>query len=290
MEASAVRKVTVIATGAGAGHPEHVHGTKKPALWWIFTSKRSITLPISVFVVEHDDGLVLFDTGADPAVVTDPDYWPDRITRLFMSHIFDFEIGSDDGLASQLERAGYDAADVTKAVLSHLHFDHAGGIGDIPGADLLVAGDAWQHMLGAHPEREGVLRRDIAVPGAHWQLLEFEPTSDPALAPFTEAHDVMGDGSLMVVATPGHLPGAVSMLVRRRNAPPVLLVGDLTYSVELLERDQVAGTGDKKLLRQSFAKVRALRAHTPELVVVASHERTAAARLAAEAGGPHSPS
>ena len=42
----------------------------------------------------------------------------------------------------------------------------------------------------------------------------------------------------------------------------------------------MAGTGDKKLLRQSYAKVRALKAHTPDLVIVAAHDTTAAGKLA----------
>ena len=281
-----VSKVAVITTGWGAGHPEHINGTRKPSLWWIFTSRRWIPLPINVFVIEHDDGLVLFDTGVDPAVASDSDYWPDRVTRLFMDHIFRFDVTDDDGLATQLERAGYRASDVTTAVLSHLHFDHAGGIGDIPQADLLTAPEAWDHLLGSHPEREGVLRRDLVVPGARWQLLDFQPTADPALAPFTVAHDVMGDGSLMVVPTPGHLPGSVSMLVRRRSAPPVLLIGDLSYSEERLQRDQLPGTGDKELLRQSFAKVRTMKANTPDLVVVASHDTTAVGKLDEAAAAP----
>lgn len=205
--AASVRRVAVVAIGSGAGHPEHVYGSRKPALWWILTSRQWVALPVNVFVIEHADGLVLFDTGLDPALVTDPHYWPDPVTRFFMSRIFRFDIGPDDRLATRLEQAGYAAGDVTKAVLSHLHFDHAGGIGDIPQAELLVAADAWEHMLGAHPEREGVLRRDIVVLGAHWRQMAFAPVTDPELAPFGAAFDVMGDGSLMVVPTPGHLPG-----------------------------------------------------------------------------------
>ena len=100
---SKVRDVTVVTTGVGGGHPEHVYGTRKPTLWWIFTSRRWVDLPVNVYVIERDDGLVLFDTGADPAVASDPTYWPDRVTRLFMSRIFRFHIGPEDRLASQLE-------------------------------------------------------------------------------------------------------------------------------------------------------------------------------------------
>lgn len=278
-ETTPVRHVSVITTGSAGLHHEHMNGTRKPDLWWIFLSRRFVDIPVNVFVIEHDDGLVLFDTGPHPGLFTDPEYWPDRVTRLFMNNIFRLDVGPDDLLGARLERAGYRAADVTAAVMSHLHFDHAGGIGDIPDAQLFVAPDAWEHMMGSHPEREGVLRRDVDVAGANWTLIDFEPTTDPDLAPFTEAFDVKGDASMVVVPTPGHLPGSVSMLIRRSEAPPVLLIGDLSYSEDLLQRDQVPATGDKELLLKSFAKVRALKRHTPDLVIIASHDTTAADKL-----------
>ena len=279
---AAVRDVRVITTGAGSLHPEHMYGTRKPTLWWIATSKEWVRVPLNVFIIEHGDGLVLFDTGMDPAAGSDPAYWPDRITRWFLGRIFRFEIDAHDRLGDRLEGAGYRPEDVKAAVLSHLHFDHAGGIADIPGAELFVAAEAWEHLVCTpHPEREFVPRPHVLVPGARWNLLEFTPTDDPDLAPFTEACDLMGDGTLMVLPTPGHLPGSVSMLVRRGTSPPILLIGDLTYSEELLSNNQFAATGDKHSLRESFATVRALRAHMPELVIIASHDTTAADKLAA---------
>lgn len=274
-----IRRVTVINTGSGGAHREHLYGTRKPALWWIFFGRQRVKLPINVYVIEHADGLVLFDTGMDPAVVTDPDYWPDRVTGMFMRNIFEWDIPPDDNLGRQLELAGYAATDVTKAVISHLHADHAAGIRFIPQADLFVAAEAWQHMLGPHPEREMVLRRDIAVLGAKWREIAFTPTVDPSLAPFSESFDLMGDGSLVVLPTPGHVPGSVSMLVRQGDGPPLLLVGDLTYAEELLERDRVPATGDSEVLRESFAKVRSLKERIPDLVILPSHDAAAATKL-----------
>lgn len=279
MRPSPIEKVSVIITGRGSGHHEHVYGTKKPTLWWIFFGKRRITLPINVYAIEHPDGLVLFDTGVDTRVVTDPDYWPDPITALFMRNIFEWDIEPSDRLGRQLELAGYAASDVSKAVISHLHADHVGGIGDIPQADLYVANEAWEHMLGPHPEREMVMRRDIVVLGARWKRVEFTPTTDPLLSRFGGVFDLMGDESMVVVPTPGHLGGSVSMLVRRAHGPPLLLVGDLTYSEELLDRDQVPGTGDPALLRQSFAKVRALKEQIPDLIILPAHDPLASDKL-----------
>lgn len=271
--------VSVISTGTGEAHWEHVYGTHKPALWWIFFGRRWVTLSLNVYVVERSDGLVLFDTGQDRAVVTDPDYWPAGFTGTIFRHVFRFHIGPDETLTRQLEKSGYSVADVRKAVFSHLHGDHIGGIREILHADLVVSSEAWEDMLGPHPERHFVFRRDIDLPGAKWQQISFQPTDDPSLAPFTHAFDLMGDGSMILLPTPGHLPGSLSMLVRRDGAPPLLLIGDLTYGVELLERGQLPGTGDKKELRASFAKVLALKERMPDLIILAAHDTRAAERL-----------
>jgi N-acyl homoserine lactone hydrolase len=279
MENHPIRNVTVINTGSGDAHPEHLYGSRKPALWWIFTSRRWVTIPINVYVIEHSDGLVLFDTGMDRAVVTNPEYWPDAVTRLFMRKIFRWNITPQDTLSLQLESAGYTTTDVTKAVISHLHVDHAGGIREIPEAELFVAKEAWEHMCGPHPEREAVLRRDLDIPNAKWRQIAFQPTGDPLLAPFGESFDLMGDGTMVVLPTPGHMPGSVSMLVRREGSPPLLLVGDLTYAEDLLNRDQVPATGDKELLRESFAKVRSLKEQLPDLIVLPGHDTHAVGTL-----------
>ena len=274
-----VKSVSVISTGTCEGHREHINGSRKPALWWIFFGKRWVRMPINVFVIEHSNGLVLFDTGQDRAVITDLDYWPAGFTGTVMRNLFRFEIGPDETLSRQLEKLGYSTDDVKKAVFSHLHLDHTGSIGEISQADLIVSSEAWEHMLGVHPDREGVFRRDIELPGAKWQQIDFKPADDPALAPFEKAYDLMGDGSMVLLPTPGHGEGSISMLIRHNNAPPLLLIGDLTYRTEFLERFQFPGTGDKKKLRASFEKVLELKKRMQDLVILASHDPEAAETL-----------
>lgn len=87
--ADPIKSVRAISTGSGEVHPEHIFGTRKPELWWIFTSRRWIPTPINVFVIEHTRGLVLFDAGMDRAVASEPNYFGDRMTALFMLLIGD---------------------------------------------------------------------------------------------------------------------------------------------------------------------------------------------------------
>jgi hypothetical protein len=61
-----------------------------------------------------------------------------------------------------------------------------------------------------------------------------EPASDPARAPFTESLDVIGDGSLVLLATPGHTAGSLSLLIRRGTRPPLLVVERARLGVAFL--------------------------------------------------------
>jgi glyoxylase-like metal-dependent hydrolase (beta-lactamase superfamily II) len=276
-----IRAVRVLITGYGEQHKEHRYGTWLPQLWWVLTSKSWIKVPINAYAIGHRKGLVLFDTGMDPAIASDPNYISSPIGRFFLRRIFRLHIGPDDALAKRLVTLNLSASDVCKVVVSHLHFDHIGGIADVPQAELLVSQVEWQQLSGTHPERDWILREHIELPGAKWHPIEFTPTEDALLAPFGGCYDVMGDESLMLLPTPGHTPGSMSMLVRGTGFPPLLLVGDLTYEVDLLLKDQVTGLGIAAQLRSSFAKVLALKQALPDLVILPSHDPSAAEALAA---------
>ncbi|MEO1594906.1 MAG: N-acyl homoserine lactonase family protein [Pseudomonadota bacterium] len=279
--APAIKAVHPITTGYVEQHKEHRYGSSKPLMWWVLTSRSWVKAPITAYALEHRDGLVLFDTGVDRALVSDPHYISSPIGRFILNRVFRFHIGPEDALDKQLEAINLAAADVRKVVVSHLHFDHIGGIAHVPQADLLVSGDEWRRLDEPNPERDWILREHIELPAAKWQPIEFEPTRDPLLAPFGVCHDCMGDGSMMLLPTPGHSPGSMSMLVRSNGMPPMLFVGDLTYELEPLHNDQVPGIGNPEQLKASFAKVRALEDALPDLIVVPSHDPFVAEKLAA---------
>lgn len=274
----AVRAVHIVTTGTGEQHAEHRHGSTKPLMWWVLTSKSWIPIPINCYLIEHRDGLVLFDTGLNPAIVSDPDYvkGPNLIStwigRFLLARIFRFHIGPDDSLTRRLEALGFDPADVRTAVISHLHFDHVGGLAEIPQAELLVNEAEWRRLSEPHPENDWILREHIELPRAKWRPIQFAPMDDPLVEIFGGGYDVAGDGSMVLLPTPGHTPGSMSMLVRSEALPPLLFTGDLTYEIDLLMKDQVPGLGDPKALRDSFAKVRALRDKLPDLVILAAHD------------------
>ena len=83
------------------------------------------------------------------------------------------------------------------------------------------------------------------LPGLTWRQVTPDPLADTALAPFADGHDLLGDGSTVLLPTPGHTPGSLSMLVRRPAHPPLLMVGDLTYDADLLAAGELPGVGER---------------------------------------------
>jgi N-acyl homoserine lactone hydrolase len=275
-----VKAVSVISTGTVEIHPEHAFGTSKPLYWWLLTSRRWLPpRPINAYVIEHAKGLLLFDTGQDRASVIDHAYFPGGFTGVLYDRLAKFNIGEQETLTAQLATLGYTPADVDTAILSHLHQDHMGGLPELGGADLLIAEAEWAELSKLAPEPRGFLRAHIQLPGLKWHQISLEPTEDPALAPFTQSLDTMGDGSLVLLPTPGHTPGSLSLLIRRQTRSPLLLVGDLTYGADLLERRQLPGVGGRSQLANTTNQVLELKEQMPDLVILPAHDPTAAQRL-----------
>ncbi|QDG78564.1 N-acyl homoserine lactonase family protein [Labrenzia sp. PHM005] len=279
-----IASVRVLNGGHGEQHKEHRFGSRMPRLWWVFFSNEWVPLPLYFFLIKHRQGLILFDTGIDPAILSDKSYIKQAVGRFLLPWIFRLNISEDDRVDHVLKRAGVDAGDIRLAIISHLHFDHVGGIAQIPQADLMVNEREWAILSEPHPEREWILREHIEIPSAKWRQIAFKPADDPLLGDFDGAHDVFGDGSMVLLPTPGHTPGSMSLLIRQAGWDPILMVGDLTYETRLLEQDVVPGTGDKETLLASFAKVRRLKEKLPGLAVVASHDSNAEAAVAKATG------
>lgn len=267
-----IRRLHVLSTGIGSMHAEHRNGTRLPQLWWVLFSRSWVEAPVNVFVLDHPEGLILFDAGLDTAVLTNPQYVRSAIGRFFMGRLFRLRMRPEETLSNKLADLGFDASDVRKVIVSHLHFDHVGCIAEVPQAELLVSRDEWAQLSGPHPERHFVFEEHLQRPGVRWHLVDFETTEDPLFAPFGGCHDVMNDGSLILLPTPGHTPGSVSLMVRIEGSSPVLLIGDLAYETESLMKDQVPGTGKKSQLLESYAKVRGLKQRLPDLAVFPSHD------------------
>lgn len=148
----------------------------------------TVRLPVPAWVIETESERVLVDTGLHPAAVADPRGHYGDVPAVAV-----FGMEQERGLADQL-----DLDTVTRVVLTHLHFDHAGALALIPSTVPVVVQRAeWEagHDAAASA-RNFFLPRDYA--GRDVTLVDGD-------------HDLLGDGSVWLLATPGHTPGHQSV-------------------------------------------------------------------------------
>jgi glyoxylase-like metal-dependent hydrolase (beta-lactamase superfamily II) len=179
---------------------------------------RDETLPVNVFLVEHPDGLCLFDAG-QAAAAARPGYFPFWYPFFRLAR---FELGSGDEVASQLESQGISPDRVRWVVLSHLHTDHVGGLAPLAGAEVIVSSREWERACGLGGRLRGYLPQ-YWPEGLTPVVVDFPRRS---FGPFESVHPLTKDGSLLLVPTPGHTPGHLSLLVRDAERQ-LLLCGDL---------------------------------------------------------------
>jgi N-acyl homoserine lactone hydrolase len=111
-------------------------------------------------------------------------------------------------LASQLEALGVKPAEIKYLAISHTHPDHIGNVELFPQAMLLV-----QKVKYEWPSPLGVGR--------------FKP--EHPVTKLEGDYDVFGDGSVTIIATPGHTPGHQSLLVKLPKTGAIVLSGDAVH-------------------------------------------------------------
>jgi glyoxylase-like metal-dependent hydrolase (beta-lactamase superfamily II) len=203
-----------------------------------------LRMPVAAFLVEHPHGRLVFDTGMHPDLIAGSE----RLRSI--APMFAIEYDERARLDARLAEADVDAASVSIAAVSHLHFDHCGGLATVPNARLFVQRAEWDAAFKPSLVAAGIFNPDDFDLGQDRELLDGE-------------RDVFGDGSVRLVPTPGHTAGHQSLLVEGR----ILLVGDACYCRLALDRDALPAYGhDLERQRQTFAWLRAREAAGIRLV------------------------
>ena len=176
-------------------------------------------LSIASFLVVHARGVLLWDAGAVPDGEWTPTGMP-VVHRLTLPDGQPRQVTLRTTLGAQLKAAGFSPRDVTHLALSHYHWDHTANANAFAAAQWLVRPAERDAMFAERPV--GAVRTELfaGLRQARTVLLQ------------QDEHDVFGDGSVVVKASPGHTPGHQVLLVRLAKTGPVLLSGDLYHYPE----------------------------------------------------------
>jgi glyoxylase-like metal-dependent hydrolase (beta-lactamase superfamily II) len=201
-------------------------------------------MSVTCYLVVHPKGMLIYDTGLNDRLVGRPLY--ENVLEGYGQIKF-------NTLSGQLADIGVTPGNLDYLVLSHYHWDHIGNAGDF-------AGSTWLVYKG---DRERMFSKEARAYPWFGQYAALERSKTILLS---GDYDVFGDGTVIVIATPGHTEGHCSLLVRLKNTGPVVLSGDLYHYAEerdlnrMPEEEKTSGTVQSRhkieeLLRRTGAKL-----------------------------------
>lgn len=183
---------------------------------------QDVEIPFIYYLIEHPKGRLLFDTGANPMLVTDYENYPNIVAG------GNYNIREEDLAPNRLAELGLKPEQIDFVANSHLHDDHAGGNTFFQHATYLVQFAELQAAWWPEPhDRANYVRMDFDLPGIRYEELEGD-------------YDVFGDGSVVLLSTPGHSAGSQCLVVRLKETGTVVLAADSAYLRESLDDLAVA--------------------------------------------------
>jgi glyoxylase-like metal-dependent hydrolase (beta-lactamase superfamily II) len=164
------------------------------------------------YLIRHGKDLMLWDTGMSDSIADKPEgvKAANGLLTLWVRRT----------LASQLGELGVAPTDITHIAISHFHSDHCGNANLFTAATLYIQDAEYEAAFGPEPSKFNF------VP-ANYEKLRANP-----VVKLNGDHDVFGDGSVVILSTPGHTPGHQSLLVRLAKQGTVVLSGDMVHFQE----------------------------------------------------------
>jgi N-acyl homoserine lactone hydrolase len=227
-------------------------------------------LPIHAYAIEHAEGVIVVDAGGNAGLMRLPQWHP------YFRFAVRFDIDREQEIGPRLKALGIGARDVKTVLLTHLHIDHDGGLGDFPEAKVLVAAGELAAASGIRGKLGGYLPQ-------RWPR-SFDPKplpmQDASLGPFPQSACITCDGAIRVIPTHGHTPHHVSVVAETEGGR-IIFTGDATYSEENFRAGVIDGVApDDGQARASLTRLTTLDAERPTLILPA-HDTTSPLRLAA---------
>lgn len=161
------------------------------------------------YLIRHEKGLFLWDSGIPDAVAEKPEGVSGaggllvlKVTRT---------------LQAQLKELDISPAQVTHLAFSHFHGDHVGNANLFTAATLYIQYPEYEAAFGPEPAKFG------------FNPALYDKLRESTVVKLSGDYDVFGDGSVVILSTPGHTPGHQSLLVRLPATGAVVLSGDATH-------------------------------------------------------------
>jgi glyoxylase-like metal-dependent hydrolase (beta-lactamase superfamily II) len=201
-----------------------------------------LTFTFSCYVIKHGNDYMVWDTGFVPG--SNPN-------------------APKVSLVDQLAQLKLSPDQIKYVGISHYHADHTSQLPSLPKATLLIGKGDWDAVNAPKP-----------APGVNAAAFTHWISGGGKAEPVTLDKDVFGDGTVVMLETPGHTPGHHSLLVRLKEKGNVLLVGDLAHFHENYDSNGVPSFNtDRAATMASLDRVKKIAANLKATVIIQHDSR-----------------
>jgi len=188
----------------------------------------TVLIPIEAFYIYHPEKKIhaLWDLGIRKDFENSPPAAAKAMEELFKPTV-------EEDVEGALTRNGVDPAKIDYVFFSHVHFDHTGDIEKFPNAKLVWGQGTQGKAKPGYPiDKESWYLSSLFPEDRTRELVDEDFTG--SVGPFPRACDFFGDGSVLLVDAPGHVPGHQVAIVKTKEGQ-LLLGGDSCHHCTHLE-------------------------------------------------------
>ena len=138
---------------------------------------------------------------------------------------------ADEPFEEQLRGLGMDPAAIDRVLMTHLHVDHTSGMRLLPQAEFACSREEWLATAGKFASGKGYVGHHLP-PESRMPLLDFDRDGKP-YATFAKTIDLIGDGTVRLISTPGHM----SIPMKLADGRQILVVDDAAYTMRNIREE-----------------------------------------------------
>jgi N-acyl homoserine lactone hydrolase len=223
--------------------------------------------PIGAFLIEHPTcGPILVDTGMHPLTATDP---KKNLGPIVGAAFKGLKIDAAETVPAQLRARGVLPDDIRTVVMTHLHADHTSAMSEFPNATFVISRSEWNAARRRLGVFSGYVRGHLP-PVSSVRFVDFE--EGRPWEGLERTIDVLGDGTIRLVSTPGHTVDHLSVLVEGGDGP-IFLLGDAVYTLRNLDEDVLPWrTADDDDSSRTMDQLRAYAESHPGVPLIPTHD------------------